>query len=53
MCLSGAIDEAQQEPEAEFGGFPGVSRATRVASKSDKFIANYVTKNTTIDHIDL
>ena len=47
-----AIDAAQQEPEVESVAFLVCAR-NGVASKSEKFIANYVTKNTTIDHIDL
>ena len=45
-----AIDAAQQEPEAESVAFLVCAR-NGVASKSEKYIANHVTKNTTIDHI--
>jgi hypothetical protein len=46
------MDHAQQELEAESVAFIVCAR-NGVTSKSETYLTNYVTNNTTIDHIDL
>jgi len=47
-----AMDHPQRELEAESVAFLVAAR-NGVASKSEKYLADYVEKNTTVDHIDV
>ena len=46
------MDHPQRELEAESVAFLVAAR-NGVASKSEKYLADYVEKNTTVDHIDV
>lgn len=46
------MNEAQRELEAESVAYLVCAR-NGVTSKSETYLANYVTENTTVDHIDI